>query len=103
MLGNYRRLNPVLARLDAGDIEQLSLSVRGSWRAELEGGATIELGRGTDEEVMERVERFVRTVAQVTGQYQRPLEYADLRHTDGYAVRLKGVTTQLPAKPARKR
>jgi hypothetical protein len=24
---------------------------------------------------------------------QRPLVYADLRHPDGYAVRLKGVTT----------
>jgi len=100
MLGVYRQLNPVLAKLDAGDIEQLSLSGRASWRAELEGGAVIELGRGTDEEVLARAQRFVRTVAQVTGQYQRPLESADLRHTDGYAVRLKGVTTQLPTKPA---
>jgi hypothetical protein len=25
-----------------------------------------------------------------------PLEYADLRHNDGYAVRLKGVTTVTP-------
>ena len=32
-------------------------------------------------------------VRQVTSRYQRPLEYADLRHTDGYAVRLKGVST----------
>ena len=53
--------------------------------------------------MLARVERFVRTVAQVTGQYQRPLEYADLRHTDGYAVRLKGVTTQWPANAARKK
>ncbi len=26
-----------------------------------------------------------------------PLEYADLRHTDGYAVRLRGVTTTIDA------
>ena len=32
-------------------------------------------------------------VRQVTARYQRPLEYADLRHPDGYAVRLKGVST----------
>jgi hypothetical protein len=63
MLSLYRRLNPVLARLRAGDIEQLHLSGRGSWRAELEGGAAIELGRGTDNEVLERAERFVRTRA----------------------------------------
>ena len=35
------------------------------------------------------------TVTQVTSRYQRPLEYADLRHNDGYAVRLKGITTVL--------
>ena len=28
-----------------------------------------------------------------------PLEYADLRHTDGYAVRLKGVSTTIDAAP----
>ncbi|WP_088285029.1 cell division protein FtsQ/DivIB [Ideonella sp. A 288] len=103
MLALHRRLSPVLVRLDAGDVEALHLSGRGSWRAELEGGATLELGRGSDDEVIARAERFVRTVSQVTGTYQRPLEYADLRHTDGYAVRLKGVITQLPAAPARKR
>ena len=45
----------------------------------------------------------MRTVSQVTGQYQRPLESADMRHNDGYAVRLKGVTTQVPAIPARRK
>jgi cell division protein FtsQ len=40
----------------------------------------------------------------VVQQYQRPLQYADLRHPDGYAVRLKGVTTLMtPPPPARKR
>jgi cell division protein FtsQ len=103
MLGLYRRLQPVLARLDEGDIESLQLSVRGSWRATLDNGAVVELGRGSDEEVLARADRFVRTLAQVTGRYQRPLEYADLRHADGYAVRLKGVTTTVPATPARRR
>ena len=32
-----------------------------------------------------------------------PLEYADLRHTDGYAVRLKGVSTTLDAPTSRRR
>lgn len=103
MLALYRRLQPVLARLDEGDIEALHLSVRGSWRATLENGAVLELGRGTDEEVQARADRFVRTLSQVTGRYQRPLEYADLRHADGYAVRLKGVTTTVPATPSRRR
>jgi cell division protein FtsQ len=103
MLAFYRRLGPVLAQLDGGDIAELHLSGRGSWRAQLESGAAIELGRGGDDEVLARLAAFVRTVAQVTGQFQRPLEYADLRHADGYAVRLKGVTTLAQTTTTKKR
>ena len=104
MLVMLRRLQPVLVRLEAGDIDQLSLSGRGGWRAELDDGAALALGRGSDDEVIARTERFVRTVAQVTAKYARPLESADLRHVDGYAVRLRGVSTGItlpPPKPAR--
>jgi cell division protein FtsQ len=93
MLDMHRRLTPVLARLDGAAIEELKLSERGSWRAELDTGAEIELGRGTADEVVARCETFVETVTQVIARYQRPLEYADLRHGTGYAVRLKGITT----------
>ena len=104
VLAFWNRLVPILAGIDAR-IDTLSLSARGSWSAELDSGAELQLGRGTDDEVAERVERFVRTLRQVVDRYQRPLEYADLRHHDGYAVRLKGVTTTLDAtdkKSARK-
>jgi cell division protein FtsQ len=95
MLGMLDRLRPVFERLDA-HIDALSLSGRGSWKVELDSGAEVELGRGTDDEVLARTEVFVGTVTQVTSRYQRPLEYADLRHRDGYAVRLKGITTVIP-------
>ncbi len=103
MLTLLRRLEPVLAPLDAR-IETLELSGRGSWRAELDSGAEIELGRGNNDEVVARTERFVGTVTQVTSRYQRPLQYADLRHNEGYAVRLKGISTAVDpsGKPARK-
>ena len=87
------------AREALGAREQLVVAAA----AEFDGGAVIELGRGSDDEVLARAAAFVRTVAQVTGRYQRPLEYADLRHTDGYAVRLKGVTTHVPEPTTRKR
>jgi cell division protein FtsQ len=96
VLAVLNRLVPTLAGIDAR-IETLSLSARGSWRAELDSGAELQLGRGTDDEVAQRLERFVGTLRQVLDRYQRPLEYADLRHLDGYAVRLKGVTTTLDA------
>jgi cell division protein FtsQ len=102
MLLMLNRLRPVFAIVDA-QIDGLTLSVRGSWRVELDTGAEVELGRGTDDEVVARTERFVSTLTQVTQRYQRPLEYADLRHRDGYAVRLKGITTVVtPPKEQRK-
>ncbi len=96
VLAMFRRLEPVFRRLDM-EIDMLTLSTRGSWRALLDSGAAVELGRGSEKEVVERSERFVRTLSQVTDRYRKPLEYADLRHTDGYAVRLRGVTTSTPS------
>ena len=88
------KLGPAFALLEAR-VDGLRLSSRGSWQATLDNGAVVEIGRGSDDEVMARTARFVSTVRQVTSRYRRPLEYADLRHTDGYAVRLKGVSTTL--------
>ena len=104
MLALLGRLQPVFGALDA-HIEALELSGRGSWRVELDTGAQVELGRGEDDEVIERTKVFTATLTQVTQRYQRPLQYADLRHNEGYAVRLKGVSTTPdagPAKPVRK-
>ena len=95
MLALHRRLQPTLAARQMG-ITSMHLSGRGSWRVELDSGATIEMGRGSEDEVLAKVERFVRTLSQVTGpqgRWRQALEYADLRHADGYAVRLRGVTT----------
>ncbi len=96
MLALYRRLQPTLARLDMG-VARMQLSNRGSWRVELDSGAALELGRGKEDELMARSERFVRTYTQVAAKWRQALEYADLRHTDGYAVRLRGVSTTPPA------
>jgi len=95
LLEMHRRLAPVFNRLEM-DLDTLTLSGRGSWRAEFDNGATVEIGRGSDDELVARSERFVRTLTQVTGRYRRKLEYADLRHADGYAVRLQGITTTVP-------
>ena len=92
MLAMLARLEASLAPLGA-HLEALSLSGRGSWQTTLDSGAVVEMGRGSDDEVAARTARFVATLGQVTSRYQRPLEYADLRHNDGYAVRLRGVST----------
>ena len=101
VLAMLRRLQPVFARLDE-EVDTLELSARGSWRVELDSGAEIELGRGSDDEVVARSERFAATLTQVTSRYRRALEYADLRHNEGYALRLKGVSTGVAAPAAGK-
>jgi cell division protein FtsQ len=92
MLVLYRQLVPVLAPLDL-TIARVLLSGRGSWRVELDNDAAIELGRGSDDELLARTSRFVRTLPQVMARYHEPFERADLRHLDGYALRLHGVVT----------
>jgi len=110
--GSSTHVLTMLGRVEAGlaplgaRVEALTLSGRGSWQATLDSGAVVELGRGSDDDVVARTARFVATVGQVTSRYQRPLQYADLRHHDGYAVRLKGVATTTAAeadKPVKKR
>lgn len=102
LLRMWQALGPSAQKLGEA-IERLDLSGRGSWRATLASGAVIELGRGAPAEVVERFDRFARSVVQVAAKYHSPLLSADLRHADGYAVRLQGVTTQNPGKPANRK
>lgn len=98
VLQMHAQLQPLFEAVGMS-LDALDLSHRGGWRATLEGGAVVELGAGTGQEVAQRTQRFLRTLTQVAGQYQRrvdALESADLRHSGGYAVRLRGVSTVAP-------
>ena len=95
VLAMYRVLQP---RFDVMDLslDQLELTGRGSWVARLDTGAVIEIGRGSDAEIVARTARFLKTLTQVTSRYNRrpdAVETADLRHANGYALRLRGVST----------
>lgn len=95
VLRMYYALDGVFSKLEV-PIDALTLRDRGSWYMQLDNGALIELGGGAPQQVLQRSQRFVRTLHQITHQYQRTaeaLEYADLRYPDGYALRLRGVTT----------
>jgi cell division protein FtsQ len=95
MLMLHQRLNASLAPIEQ-EVQTLRLSSRGSWHAELASGAKLELGRGTDDELVARVDRLARTLAQVNSRFgdkPRALVAADLRHPDGYALRLAGIST----------
>jgi cell division protein FtsQ len=98
MLRMWRALAPA-AELLGENIDRLDLSGRGSWRATFGSGATVELGRGSQADVVGRFRQFTNSITQVTTQYHSPLVAADLRHADGYAVKLRGVTIKPPGKP----
>ena len=104
LLAMLRLLATALAPLGSS-VDTLTLTAHGGWRVQLGSGAVLELGSGTQSEVLERVRRLANTLAQVTQQHGGrsvgALEYADLRHAGGYAVRLHGVTTMSAEEAAR--
>lgn len=96
VLAMYLALAPAFRDM-ALALDSLALTDRGSWRAKLTQGAVIELGRGSVEDVMARMQRVSKTLAQVTqklGRKVSAIESADLRHDNGYALRMRGVSTQ---------
>jgi cell division protein FtsQ len=112
MLVVHGQLGPVLEPMGSR-LDQLRLSRRGSWQAVLDNGTVLDLGRAGDQgdmtELLDRTARFVRTVGEVQGRFGQPaIRHADLRHVNGYALRLDGVgtttepTTSTP-KPGNKR
>jgi len=105
VLALYQRLQPLFEAREL-QISLLALSGRGSWRAELGTGAGIELGGGSEDEVQARAARFLDTVREVAAHHGRnvgALEGADLRYAQGYALRLRGVSTVMPQDTVQKK
>ena len=102
VLAMYLALVPAFKDMQLS-LNSLELTERGSWRARVGHGALVELGRGNTQEVMERMARLAKTLTQVTsklGRKTNALELADLRYDNGYALRLRGVST-LDVQPKR--
>lgn len=101
MLQVHALLQPVFAPLGL-QVQTLAQSGRGGWHATLDSGAVVELGSGTPQELVQRAQRFVRTVTSVAAHYGRrvdALESVDLRYPSGYALRLRGVSTVTEGAP----
>jgi cell division protein FtsQ len=84
--------------LEAGmRIAALRLDERGAWELDLDSGVTVRLGR---REVDERIDRFIRTAAQVISHRMTEITYVDMRYSNGFAIgwRNPGVPATVPAK-----
>ena len=107
LLATYGRLAPHVAPMQL-QLKELELLPRGSWRAELNNGAEIALGRGTEEELEARLDLLSKTAPQIAARHQRAAKdivLADMRYPGAYALKLRGVTTvgvdvKLAPKPA---
>jgi len=99
----FRALSAALAPAGLG-LRALELTPRGGWRAELDNGGVLELGRGAPDELAARAGSFTATAQEVAARHQRGLrdiESADLRYRAGYALRLRGLTTVADGAQAR--
>ncbi len=65
----------------------VALSGRYAWRTKLSNGMVVELGREQNDEeraaMEQRVKRFVAAWPQVTEQWGKQIDYADLRYPNG--------------------
>jgi cell division protein FtsQ len=103
VLALWQALSGLAGRDERVAITRLELSGRGSWRATWASGATVDLGRGSADELLARYRAFLPHALAVARRFNTQVQSADLRHPDGYALRLVGIgTQQTPAKAANK-
>ncbi len=73
----------------------LTLTDRYAWRARLSNSMQVELGRELNEQdradLEARVARFVQAWPQVVARWGKQIEYADLRYSNGFAIRAANV------------
>jgi len=93
MLERYRSFERALAPMHA-HIRVLQLNRRGAWRAELDDGIRLVLGRGPgpgagDQRLPERLRVFARAFRAALADKADTIEQVDLRYPNGFAVRWK--------------
>jgi cell division protein FtsQ len=85
--------------LEAGmRIAALRLDERGAWELDLDSGVTVRLGR---REVDERIDRFIRTAAQVISHRMTEIAYIDMRYSNGFAIGWRNPAVPAPVPPKR--
>ena len=64
-------------------VQGLAMDRRGSWSLALDNGTEVVIGRA---DARPRLERFVRMLPQLLARNAQPLQRADLRYTNGFAL-----------------
>lgn len=90
MVAELAHLRPALAPI--ARLAELHLTPRGGWEALLDNGLVVELGHG---EWTERVARLVAAWPRLA-EDARATKYADLRYTNGFALRTANASGTAP-------
>ncbi len=77
-------------------VSQVDLSARDSWSIVLDDGLQIEVGR---RDTIARINRFAGLLEKIKAEDTRSLQHADLRYTNGFALRWQGSATPANANP----
>jgi cell division protein FtsQ len=77
---------------------EVRVSQRRAWQVRLASGLTLELGR---EHIEARLTRFVASYERTLAKLGRPLEYVDLRYSNGFAVRIPELRFEKPERRGR--
>ena len=92
VLARYREWSDVLAPLQRR-IAELQMSPRGAWRARLDDGIDVELGRERrDDPIAARLARLASQFPALSSRLAAGPLSIDLRYPNGYAVRTHGQT-----------
>lgn len=83
---HYKQFSEVLKK-NTIDIAKVTLSPRRAWQIETDKGMRIALGR---EHVEKRLDRFSRAYQNTLATLNVDIQYADLRYSNGFAVRKPG-------------
>ncbi len=85
VLQNYKEMNNLLKPLQL-QLQRITLNKEQSWEIELNNGIQIDLGR---DEVLERLQRFVKWYPKIVNDKVNQIEHIDLRYSNGIAVQFK--------------
>jgi cell division protein FtsQ len=89
----YGRLQPAFARMGRR-VQRLEWTSQGDWRVRLDNGSHMVLGPGAPEVLLQRLDRLWQDWPTLAMRYgQRDIESVDFRYPNGYALRLRGVST----------
>ena len=96
VLALYAKSRELFAVAGIG-VNALTQDRRGSWSMALSDGTQVIVGRNDAEA---RIERFAGLMPRLVAQQGRPLQRADLRYTNGFALVWSGAPAPTTTKPA---